>query len=76
MDEPHLGTVRVRSSIRHRQNSGTRVLELEVLVIEFLPVDALPSRAVESSEITALTPAVQSRLSERGKRETEEELHT
>lgn len=56
--QEELGTVCVRPSVGHAQDSGAGVLELEVLVFELLAVDRLAAGAVSGSEIATLTHEV------------------
>ena len=56
--QEELGTVCVGSSIGHGQDSGTGVLELEVLIRELVSVDGLSSGSVVISEITSLAHEV------------------
>eukprot|EP00601_Ochromonadales_sp_CCMP2298_P016061 CAMPEP_0173230208 /NCGR_PEP_ID=MMETSP1142-20121109/7626_1 /TAXON_ID=483371 /ORGANISM="non described non described, Strain CCMP2298" /LENGTH=163 /DNA_ID=CAMNT_0014159279 /DNA_START=969 /DNA_END=1460 /DNA_ORIENTATION=- len=52
--EEELGPVGAWSRIRHRQDARACVLQSEVLIVEFLPVDALSPSAVELSEVSRL----------------------
>ena len=49
-----LRAVRVRASISHGQDARASVLQLEVLVSEFLAVNRLAAGAVLAREVTAL----------------------
>merc|ERR1712241_112050 len=52
--QEELRPVRVRSCIRHRQNSRASVLVDEILVLKFVPVDGLAAGAIASREVSAL----------------------
>merc|ERR1719310_358263 len=52
--DEELGAVGVRPGIRHAQHTWAGVLELEVLVRELGPVDALATSAVTACEVAAL----------------------
>merc|ERR550532_658758 len=56
--QEELRSVRVRAGVGHRQDAGSSVLELEVLVSELLAVDRLAACAVASREVTALAHEV------------------
>jgi len=53
-----LGSVGVGSSIGHAEDSGSSVLQLEVLVLELVTVDALAPSSVVVGEVTALAHEV------------------
>ena len=53
--QEELGAVRVWTCIGHREIASASVLNLEVLVGEFLTVDRLTSCSVASSEVTTLS---------------------
>mmetsp|Transcript_53101 Transcript_53101/g.103917 ORF Transcript_53101/g.103917 Transcript_53101/m.103917 type:complete len:211 (-) Transcript_53101:169-801(-) len=53
--DEELGSVRVRSSVGHREEVWLVVLDRKTLVCKFPPVDRLPSRAVAAGEVTSLT---------------------
>jgi len=52
--DKELRAVGVLSGVRHREEAGLCVLELEVLICEFLAVDRFSTSAVASGEITTL----------------------
>ena len=52
--QEELRSVGAWPSIGHRENAGTRVVQLEVLIRELLTVDGLASRAVVVREVTTL----------------------
>jgi len=52
--EKELGTVGVWPSVSHGQNTRSSVLELEVLISEFVSVDGFPTSSVSDGEITTL----------------------
>jgi len=52
--QEELGSIGIGSRIRHGQDSRSRVLQVEVLVSEFLSVDGLSAGSVSTSEITTL----------------------
>jgi len=52
--EEELGSVGVWSAVGHGEDSWSGVLQVEVLVGEFLPVDALTSGSILSGEVTTL----------------------
>ena len=52
--EEELGSVGVGSSVGHREDSGTSVLQLEVLILELVSVDGLSSSSVVVCEVSAL----------------------
>ena len=52
--QEELASVRVGSGVGHGQDTGAGVLELEVLVLEFVSVDGLSSGAVVPGEVTTL----------------------
>ena len=49
-----LATIRVRSSIGHRKQTRSSVGDLEVLVLELVPIDGLASGTVKIRKITTL----------------------
>ena len=49
-----LGTVCVGSSICHGQDARTRVLQDEILIMKFLPIDGLAACAIVAGEVTTL----------------------
>ena len=53
-----LGSVGVGSGVSHAENSGSSVLQLEVLVLELVTVDALAPSSVVVGEVTALAHEV------------------
>ena len=55
-----LGTVFVRCSICHGQDAGTCVLQDEILIIKFLPVDGFSLCVIMACEITTLAHKSQS----------------
>lgn len=52
--DEELGAVGVGSGIGHREQSGSTVLDLEVLVFELLTIDGFSSSAVFVGEVTSL----------------------
>ena len=52
--EKELGAVCAWSSVGHGEDTGTGVLELEVLIIEFITVDGLAAGTVLIGEVTTL----------------------
>ncbi len=52
--DEELRTVRVLSCVRHREETGAGVLQLEVLIRELLAVDGLATGAVALGEVTTL----------------------
>lgn len=52
--DEELGTVGVRASIGHRENSGLGVLDAEVLISKFLAIDGFATGSISTSEVTAL----------------------
>ena len=52
--DEELRTVRVGSAVGHRQQTGTVVLQVEVLVRETLAVDRLTSHSISHREIASL----------------------
>ena len=48
------GDVRAGASIGHGQQAGRRVLQIKILVSEFLAIDRLAAGAVEISKVAAL----------------------
>ena len=53
--DEELTAVGVGTSVGHRQQVGSVVLEFEVFVVEFGSIDGLAASAVASSEVAALT---------------------
>lgn len=53
--DEELRAVGVLSGVGHRQLTGARVLELEVLILELVAVDALAASAVTAREISSLS---------------------
>ena len=53
--DEELGSVRVRTRVRHRKEVWLSVMELEVLVVKVRSPDRLASHAVSPCEITALS---------------------
>merc|ERR1712121_511606 len=51
-------TVGVGSSVSHGQDSGSGVLQLEVLVLELVTIDRLSSSTVSGSEVSTLAHEV------------------
>lgn len=51
--DEELGAVRVGTGVGHAQDSGSRVLQREVLVLELVAVDRLAAGAVVVREVTA-----------------------
>ncbi|VFV33856.1 Hypothetical predicted protein, partial [Lynx pardinus] len=49
-----LGTIFIGSSICHGQGARTRVLQDEILIIKFLPIGRLATRALRVCEVTTL----------------------
>ena len=49
-----LGTVCVEASICHGQDARTRMLQEEILIIKFLPIDGLATSAIMACEVTTL----------------------
>ena len=49
-----LGTVCVGASMCHGQDARTRMLQEEILIIKFLPIDGLASSAIMASEVTTV----------------------
>lgn len=56
--DKELRSVGVLTGVGHRQQVGLRVLDLEVLVFEFLAIDRLASSAVALGEVTSLSHEV------------------
>ena len=56
--DEELRAVGVFPSIGHRQPAGSLVLQSEVLVIELVPVDGLPTGSISSGEVSPLTHEV------------------
>jgi len=56
--QKELRAVRIRTCVGHRENTGSGVLELEVLVGKLGAIDRLSSGAVMVSEVSALTHEV------------------
>ena len=52
--DEELAAVGVGSRVRHGEPAGPFVLQLEVFVLEFGAVDALPARSVAVGEVAAL----------------------
>ena len=52
MSKPH--TIGIFASICHAEKSLLCVLQLEVLILELIPVDGLPARPVTAGEVSAL----------------------
>jgi len=69
--QEELGTVGVGSSVSHGQDSGSGVLQLEVLVLELVTIDGLASSTVSGSEVTTLTHEVRDDPVEAGALESE-----
>ena len=53
-EDEKLGTACVGSSICHRQDARTCVLQEEVLIIKFLPIGGLATCAIVTQEVTIL----------------------
>ena len=53
--DKELGTVGVGPSVGHRQDAGSGVLELEILILELGAVDGLATGSVVVGEVTTLT---------------------
>ena len=53
--DEELGSIRVRTGVRHRKEVWLSVMELEILVVKVRSPDRLASHAVSSCEITALS---------------------
>lgn len=60
-----LTAVGVGAGVSHRQNSGSCVLEGEVLVLELVSVDGLASGSVSASEVAALAHELRDHAVER-----------
>jgi hypothetical protein len=56
--QKELGSICVGTSICHRQHSGSSVLQLKVLVLELVSIDALSSGSIPPGEITSLAHEV------------------
>ena len=56
--DKELAAVGVGSSVGHAEDSGSGVLQLEVLVLELVTVDGLASSSVVVGEVTALAHKV------------------
>jgi len=69
--QEELGTVGVGSSVSHGQDSGSGVLQLEVLILELVTIDRLASSTVSGSEVTSLTHEVGDHSVEAGALESE-----
>lgn len=69
--QEELAAVRVGASVSHGQDSGSRVLQIEVLVSELLPVNRLAARSVVSRKVPALNHEVGDDPMEDGSLETE-----
>ena len=52
-----LAPVRIRASVGHTEKVGDGMSNLEVLIVEFMPVDALTTGSVTIGEITTLYAA-------------------
>jgi len=52
--EEELGSVGARASVGHGENARAGVLQLEILILELVAIDGLPSSPVASGEITTL----------------------
>ena len=52
--QEELGAVGVGAGVGHGEDARARVAELEVLVLEFVPVDRLTSSTVVVGEVTSL----------------------
>lgn len=50
--QEELAAIGVWSSIRHAQNTGPGVLELEILILKLLAINGLSSRPVAPSEVS------------------------
>lgn len=64
--DEELASVGVGSSVGHGKNSWTSVLEMEVLILEFVSVDGLSSSSVVVSEVTSLAHEIVDDTVERG----------
>jgi len=69
--DEELRAVRVGSSIRHGQDSGTRVFQLEVLILKFTTIDGLATRPVKIREVSALDHELRNHAVEDGALEGE-----
>mmetsp|Transcript_8531 Transcript_8531/g.19640 ORF Transcript_8531/g.19640 Transcript_8531/m.19640 type:complete len:212 (+) Transcript_8531:257-892(+) len=63
--EEELASVRPRTSVRHAEHTGTRVLQGEVLVLKLLAVDAAAASAIVVSEVTTLAHEARNNAVER-----------
>ena len=49
-----LRAIRIRTSIRHRQETRTSMAQLEILILESITIDRMTACSITSSEITSL----------------------
>lgn len=56
--DEELGSICVRTSVGHRHDAGSSVLQGEVFILEFISIDGLASSAVVVGEVTALAHEV------------------
>ena len=52
--DEELGSIGVRTGVRHRKEVGLSVMELEILVVKVRSPDRLASHAISAREVTAL----------------------
>ena len=69
--QEELRSVGVGSSVGHRQDSGTSVLQGEVLIGEFSAVDGFATSSIVSGEVTPLAHEARDDTMERGILESE-----
>lgn len=60
--DEELAPIRPRTSVGHAQDTGSGVLECEVLVIELGPVNRRPPSPVRILKVTTLIPCVRARF--------------